>query len=76
MAAIIDFVKVGEDDETVTYRYGTSRRFDRAVTIGKADRRPRMDERDFTEMTSLALSGILRAYRERGSWPERGAGVT
>lgn len=76
MAAIVDFEKVAEDDETVTYRYGFDYHFDHSMTIGKADRRPRTDEADFRWPASLALTGILRVYRERGHWPERGAGVT
>ena len=75
MAAIVDFEKIAEDDGTVTYRYGIEPRFDHSFTIGKADRRPRVNEEDFRWPASLALTGILRAYRERGEWPERGAGV-
>lgn len=76
MAAIVDFEKVAEDAGTVTYRYGFENNLDHAFTIGKADRRPQADEKYFTFPATLALSGILRGYRELGHWPDRGAGVT
>lgn len=77
MAAIVHFEKTGEDAERVTYRYGADQgNLARSLTIEKANRRPLVDADKVTFNIELAMSGILRAYREQGDWPVRGSGVT
>jgi hypothetical protein len=77
MAAIVYFEKTLEDVDTVTYRYGDDEDdLEDSFSIRKADRRLTGDPEKVPFYVQLALSGIMRGYREQGRWPERGAGIT
>jgi hypothetical protein len=77
VAAIVYFEKALEDVDTVTYRYGDDEDdLEDSFSIRKSDRRLTGDPEQVPFYVQLALSGIMRGYREQGRWPERGAGIT
>ena len=74
MAATSYYEKVGEDENHVEYRYGPEPgEMSRCLTIDKTSRRPGAASDRVGLTGEMALSRILRTYRERDEWPERGA---
>lgn len=76
MGAIVYFEKSLEDAERVTYRYGTEEQdFANSLVINKVDELPvDVDPEKASFGVQVAFSGILKGYRNKGSWPDKGAG--
>lgn len=76
MGAIIYFEKSREDAEQVTYRYGTEAQgFVHALVIDKTAQRPKdVDRERASASVQIAYGGILKAFRNKGEWPDSGAG--
>ena len=74
MAATSYYEKVDEDDDHVEYRYGVEPDdMVRSLAIDKRSLLPEAEAGHVGMTGRMALSRILRTYRERGEWPERGA---
>jgi len=74
MAATSYYEKVGEDEDHVEYRYGPEPSdMAGSLTIDKRSLRPRSANDRLGLTAEMAAGRILRTYRERDEWPERGA---
>ncbi len=74
MAATSYYQKVREDEDHVEYRYGPEPdEMLRSLTVDKGSLRPGTSSDRVGLTGEMALGRILRTYRERNEWPERGA---
>lgn len=74
MAATSYYEKIREDEDQVEYRYG-SEPSDLAglLAIDKRSLCPCSATDRLGLTAQMAAGRIIRTYRERGEWPERGA---
>ncbi len=72
MAVLIDFQKVREDQREVEYMFGLAENMDRRLVIQKETQQGQPLDGDRNSAFGAVLVKILRYYRTKATWPERG----